>query len=584
MIKKHIKRRSTDPHRMARIYYIFTIMVFVVINCISLLFVNFVFLNYQENLTLLVRKTLTPVYPASMLLAVIAVSFFLLPFIKRHGLELTESRKKRLLTVPVIVGLFNLTAVLFAFIYAGFFFFVKPEIHTSHMVSYIVTAMLLGFIPTISIMVVLDCAGRFWFVPYFFRSSSLNSFCSIFSFSLRKKSVLLLIVLHILPVAVYISTLFGSVQISSNSKTVTMIIITSVLFFIFSILLLTLFIRQIRIPVLKLARMNQKISRGKYSNKLPISSDDEIAFLTETANDAAVSLHEKELIEDTFGGSVDPKVREFLLKGNLKPEGEQNNATLLVADIHDFRKITSFMEADLVVSYLNCFFDRMSSLVESNGGLINKYVGDALLSVYGTPMVDENHVTRTLETAISMRENLVYLNRELAENNLPALEFGTGIHTGEVVTGNVGSKARMPYTVIGEPVSIVSRMQNLTTMYHVPVLLTGATYDLLENKEAFHIRYIDCVRIPESEEPIRVYELFDSDKEKHKRYKKRYLEDFDEAMAYYQDSEFEKALNKFEYCRKELPWDYISAMYVKRCSKLIEKAPSNWNAVAIINR
>ena len=230
-------------------------------------------------------------------------------------------------------------------------------------------------------------------------------------------------------------------------------------------------------PILRLKDCAQNIANGNYNIRTEIITGDELGVLSDTFNDMAVSLKEKELMYDTFGKVVTPEIRNWLLQGNTNLGGEIVCATVLFCDIRGFTTLSEQINPTQVVSLLNKFFSSMEQCIVKHNGIINKYIGDAIMAIFGVPLQNENQALDAYKCCLEMRETLTNLNKELEAENLPQIKFGIGLHTGNVLAGNIGSNSRMEYTVIGDTVNVASRIESLCKEYNWDLLLSETTVE-----------------------------------------------------------------------------------------------------------
>ena len=193
----------------------------------------------------------------------------------------------------------------------------------------------------------------------------------------------------------------------------------------------------------------------------------------------ADSLAEKEFMRDTFGKIVDPEVRDYLMKEKGGPDfaglgGETRQVTVLFCDIRSFTAMSEKMEASEVVSLLNKYFTALGKCITAHHGIINKYIGDAIMAIFGAPVQSENSAKDAFEAALDMRKALIGVNKEFEKEGLPEIKFGIGIHTGQVFAGTIGAANRMEYTVIGDTVNTASRLESLCKTYKTDLLISEA--------------------------------------------------------------------------------------------------------------
>jgi class 3 adenylate cyclase len=343
------------------------------------------------------------------------------------------------------------------------------------------------------------------------------------------------------------------------------------------------FSRSIALPLRRLREAAEKIGNGEYDSPVYVYSGDELGQLARTINLTAIELREGKRMKESFGIMVDPVIRDHILKGKLELGGELRFATILFTDIRNFTGMSENFPPDIIVEVINSYFDRMSECVSLEHGIVNKFIGDALLAVFGEPVIMEDPVDAALRAAIVMRKDLKVLNESLTERRLPVIDAGLGVHTGDVLAGNIGSKRRMEYTVIGDAVNVATKIEKLTKIYQIPIVISESSYYFIMHKELFSIREIDNVRVKGKLEPVRLFEVFDCDDDKTKEKKRKTSKAFAKAIDAYRKGDFKTAFQGFsEICRYN-EFDSVASMYVSRCRKLLAGGTrSSWSGVTIV--
>lgn len=219
-----------------------------------------------------------------------------------------------------------------------------------------------------------------------------------------------------------------------------------------------------------------QVQAGNWEVQLAVSTSDEFASLYEGFNRMADGLQERERLRDAFGRYLAPELAEQVMKHGVTLGGQTVEATVLFADIRGFTTIAESLTPEAVVSLLNEYFAAVEPAIQAHGGWINKFGGDSLLAVFGTPVPHADHARRAVLAALDIRAALVKFNRQREAAHQPPLTIGMGLHTGSLVAGNVGSPARMEYTVIGDMVNVASRIDGLNKDWHTDILLSAATH------------------------------------------------------------------------------------------------------------
>jgi len=212
-----------------------------------------------------------------------------------------------------------------------------------------------------------------------------------------------------------------------------------------------------------------------------VKSRDELGDLASAFNSMAIGLQERDKARDLLGKSVSPEVARELMKSRIELGGEIREVTILFSDLRDFTKLSETQSPQALVRQLNDYFAEVTSAVESTGGVVDKYIGDAVMAIFGAPIAVANHADRAFSAAQEILRAEDRLNRERAASGLPPLRTGIGVSTGSVVAGNVGSVTRHNYTVIGNEVNLASRLQSLTkdAAFRSRIICSDATREAL---------------------------------------------------------------------------------------------------------
>jgi adenylate cyclase len=232
-------------------------------------------------------------------------------------------------------------------------------------------------------------------------------------------------------------------------------------------------------PVQTLVAGMQEVLKGNLSYRLGVKREDEIGFLARSFNEMVGGLEERERIRDVMHKVVSPEIAHELLQRGVALGGEVREVSVLFADIRGFTSLSEGLPPSELLRLLNAYLSRMSRVIEGEKGVIDKYIGDEVMALFGTPLPLADHAVRAVAAAVGMLKELDHFNaeqREISPLAIP-LRIGIGIATGPAIAGNVGSPERLNYTVLGDTVNVASRLQGLTKEYNVPLILSGATYE-----------------------------------------------------------------------------------------------------------
>ncbi|MBN1262015.1 MAG: HAMP domain-containing protein [Anaerolineae bacterium] len=216
------------------------------------------------------------------------------------------------------------------------------------------------------------------------------------------------------------------------------------------------------------------VRNGDLETVMPVTSNDELGELAEGFNAMVRGLQQEEVIRRLFSLYVTPEVAEHAITHGARLGGQLTEATVLFSDIRGFTSIAEGLSPDVLIALLNRYFDAMSGVVLAEGGFVNKFGGDSLLAVFGTPLnPDPQHPVAALRAARGMLAALEDFNQAQRRNHEPELRIGVGVATGPVVVGNIGSEDRLEYTVIGDTVNLASRLEAMTKELGTPVLVAA---------------------------------------------------------------------------------------------------------------
>lgn len=228
-------------------------------------------------------------------------------------------------------------------------------------------------------------------------------------------------------------------------------------------------------PVRALAAATERVARGDLEVQVPERSRDEVGRLAGAFNRMTRDLRLKEEYRSVLDKVVSPEVARQLVEGGVELGGENRRVTVLFADVRGFTALTREMAPQDVIGLLNECMQRLSEAVEAEGGVVDKYVGDEVMAVFGAPVAQADHAARAVRAAVRMQRAVAELNAHRAGRGEPALEVGVGLNTGEVVAGNMGSVDRLNYTVLGSPVNLAARV--CAAAGPGEILVTGAVVE-----------------------------------------------------------------------------------------------------------
>jgi adenylate cyclase len=238
-------------------------------------------------------------------------------------------------------------------------------------------------------------------------------------------------------------------------------------------------------PIRQLAAAAERIANGDFKIELKPRGSDEVADLSLTFNHMALGLEERDRVKATFSKFHNKEIAEKLLSGEVKLGGERREATIFFSDVRGFTAMSESMEPEQVVEMLNEYMTRMVSIIRSHGGVVDKYVGDAIMALWGVPIGGPDDTRNAVRACLAMREELAKLNELRISRGQSALKIGMGLNVGPVIAGNIGSEEKMEYTVIGDAVNTASRFESMTKEYGTDLVVPKAIVDRVNDHFVF---------------------------------------------------------------------------------------------------
>ncbi|WP_445634988.1 Adenylate cyclase [Nostoc sp. DSM 114161] len=290
--------------------------------------------------------------------------------------------------------------------------------------------------------------------------------------------------------------------------------------------------------------------------------------------------HEKRM-KTTMSRYLTPHVAEQVMA--LGEDGlmvsERKEVTILFSDIRGYTTLTENLGAAEVVSLLNQYFETMVEAVFNYEGTLDKFIGDALMAVFGAPLpLTENHAWRAIQSALDMRQRLEEFNQRRIIQAQPEIRIGIGISSGEVVSGNIGSRKRMDYTVIGDGVNLSSRLEGVTKEYGCDILLSEFTYQLCSDR--IWVRQLDRIRVKGKHQAVDIYELIGDRTTPLDANTQEFLFHYHTGRSAYLSRNFSQAIACFEAAKRIKPKDQPVNIHLERaCNYQQTPPPESWDGV-----
>ena len=335
-------------------------------------------------------------------------------------------------------------------------------------------------------------------------------------------------------------------------------------------------------PVRRLLEGARAVEAGHLDETLPVTSQDEIGHLTTAFNRMVEQLRHKERIRETFGKYVDPRVVEGLIdRPTLAVEGQRRVMTVLFCDVKGFTSASEGMTPQGLVKVMNRYFSVMSAPIRDHGGIIDKYIGDAIMAYWGPPFTEDADQARLASlAAIEMLARVASLRSEFPEilgvRSLPiSFDIRIGIATGEALVGSIGSDLMMSYTVMGDTVNLASRLEGANKVYGSRILVSEAT--VAGAADAIEAREIDRVVLLGQTEPQAVFEIMGR-KGELTAAQTELLTHFSEGLVAYRARRWDEALRAFAAALESVPNDGPSMTFIKRIDSLMKTPPGeDWD-------
>lgn len=285
-------------------------------------------------------------------------------------------------------------------------------------------------------------------------------------------------------------------------------------------------------------------------------------------------------IKNAFAKYVPGEVIDDLISRNPKDghlAGEKRTVTILFSDIRNFTRISEENSADAVVELLNEYFNMMVSIIKKHGGTIDKFIGDAILAVFGAPTSYPDNTARAVDAAIDMVEALPYLKTDGVWLPETGFDIGIGIHAGEVIVGNIGSQEKSEYTVIGDTVNLASRIEGLTKHYRRKIIVSDRVAEELGS--AYPLREIDSVRVKGKASATRLFTVMTGDEPSHSAFNDL----FSKGLSMCRLGNWSTASDYLGKAVAQRPEDHSARILLDRCLQYAENPPEAWDGSELLD-
>ncbi len=270
-----------------------------------------------------------------------------------------------------------------------------------------------------------------------------------------------------------------------------------------TILIIFFFGKTLTTPIIRLLGATKKIKNGDYNVKIRPAARDEIGELTSAFIEMGQGLEEREKIKTAFGKFVNPELAEMVAKNEVKLGGERKKVAIMFSDIRNFTSMSEKLQPEEVVEFLNEYLTKMVDCIDKTDGIVDKFLGDAIMAEWGVPVSRGNDTEHAVNSTLMMRKALIEFNKERSGTGKPLIKIGCGINTGNVLAGQIGSEDRMEYTVIGDAANLASRIESLNKPFGTDILISQDSYELV--KDIFSVEKMSPIKVKGKEETQQIY-------------------------------------------------------------------------------
>jgi adenylate cyclase len=289
-------------------------------------------------------------------------------------------------------------------------------------------------------------------------------------------------------------------------------------------------------------------------------------------------------VKATMARYMDPAIAARMLDNSSDASllgGASTRATVLFSDIRGFTTLTEELGAQGTVAFLNEYFSLMVECIAREEGMLDKFIGDAIMAAFGLPIAHDDDEDRAVRAAIAMIRECRRWSLDRVERGQKPVAMGIGLNTDMVVSGNIGSAKRMDYTLIGDGVNLASRLESACKAYSAQILISENTFNRLRG--TYRIRNIDQVVVKGKTEPVGVYEVLDHHTDESFPNLMDVVNYFNEGMRHYRAARFSNAITQFENALARHPEDKLATTYIERCRYLTDHSPlGDWQGVWVM--
>jgi len=433
--------------------------------------------------------------------ATLAITWYIWPVVRHFRRDpdgpAAPQVRRRTVNAPLMIAALGfapwlVSALLFPALTVWRFGRWSPELASQQILSTLVS----GFLAATTTYLLLDWLFRSTVVPRVFPTGQLTEVPGSLAPGVRTRLLIFLLAVAFTPLFTVLGLIRAAAARVGQGVDLTSVIadlthasqVTFIVYVALGIAFTLVLARTLTQPLGAAAAALRQIQRGDLSARVRLASSDEVGVVEEGVNAMAAALQDRERILHTFGRIVEPAVRDHLLKGELRLGGEVRQATVMFCDLRGFTALSERLAPTAVVALLNDFFSAMADWVRSEGGFVDKFMGDGMLIVFGlftTPdrAAQQQAAAAALRCALGMPARLAALNAARAAAGAPLLAVSIGLASGEVVAGTIGAEDRLDFTVIGDTVNVAVRLQDEAKRRDCQLLASATTIELARSAD-----------------------------------------------------------------------------------------------------
>ena len=330
-------------------------------------------------------------------------------------------------------------------------------------------------------------------------------------------------------------------------------------------------------PVTILEKTARRIAEGDFSERVDINLHDEIGRLAKTFNFMSSGLQERDSIRDLLGKVVSPEIAQELMTKGIELGGEEKEVTVLFSDIRSFTTLCENRSPKQIIIMLNDYLSDMNDIIEKNSGVVDKYIGDAVMALFGAPLTNKKAAANAIYCALEMFDALNTINKKFVQRSLPEIKIGIGINTDYVLVGNMGSNSRLNYTVIGDGVNLASRLEGLTKFYGVNIIVSEETKTQTDD---IVFRELDKVKVKGKDNPVLIYEPIFIKSNNNNQNILNELQRYNRALSLYKLQQWQQADIIFQELELQSNNSLLYRLYRQRIRSFIQTPPGKeWNGI-----